>query len=136
MHQARLTIGFALLLLGCDPVVSNTLRLTPSPVAVADSVTVQAGATRADALAAVERLALTYGLQPQSEFPKRCTREWRSGPTGQYRLRLYMCAVVPPGGGLDVQLSEYITDRWSPKGDSLRRALADTLARFGSVSSP
>jgi hypothetical protein len=135
MHRARLGIGWALLLAACEPVVSSRLRLAPAPT-TADSATARIGAAPSEALAAVERLAVAYGLRPESGFPKECAREWRSGPSGPQRLRLYICASAPTQGGLEVRLSEYITSRWTLRGDSLRRALADTLARFGAVPSP
>src|SRR5262245_45923724 len=129
MYRLGLTISFILLLVACDPVVNATLRLPPAP-AIADSITAQGNAMRSDPVAAIDRFALAYGLQREAQFPKACTREWRGGPfrTPGSRGRdlwLDICANVLPEGGLNVRLSEYITNYWSPRGDSLRRALAD-----------
>jgi hypothetical protein len=136
MYRVGLTISFVLFMVACDQVVRTSLRLPRAP-ATADSIRAQPNAMRTDPIAAVERLALAYGLHGEAQFPKECAREWRSGPYSQRRppMRLYICVKLLPEGGLEVQLSELLTPRWSPRGDSLRRALADSLARFGAAPS-
>jgi hypothetical protein len=128
MHRAQFLIAVAFLVAGCDPVVSSRLRLTPSPEAAVDSTTARRRNEYTDALAAVERLALHSGLDSEPADPG-CTRSWRNEPIGYSIRRLYLCVSVPADSGFAVDLWEFISDRWSPKGDSLRRALADTLAR-------
>jgi hypothetical protein len=121
-------VGVALLL-ACDSVVASRLQLTPAAPAV------ESARSNADALAAVDRLAVQFGLGPETTDPRRCARAWRSAP---YRYRnvdlwLYMCARVPTADTLELYLAEALTTCWSPKGDSLRVALADTLAHYGNL---
>jgi hypothetical protein len=111
------------------------LRLPPAPGTVSHALAV---GDQHEALTAVQRLALRFGLRPDS------TKAWSPAQAWVIRtyfrpgggaLRLRLEATPCPDGGLDVHLSEFITKQWTPKGDSLRRALADTLAQFGAVPS-
>jgi len=133
MRRCGLAIAAALFVLGCDPVVSRTIRLTPSP-AVSVASGSDSGGSRSEALAAVERIARQFGLTPiASRNPRNCTHQWES-EVYQFRssrLRLGISATPTTDGQLEVSVAEFITTCWSPKGDSLRIALADTLARFG-----
>jgi len=132
MHRFWFALCLVLLLVGCDPAVASSFRLTPAPTVLALSEPV-----RANALAAVARLALRYGLAPYEGGDKECERVWfaYNYPRAPRQVRggLSVCALLPADGSLEIRIAEGITKRWSPKADSLRHALADTLARFGTV---
>jgi hypothetical protein len=125
------------LLAACDPVVGSTLRLLP-PLAVAgDTSYAVRSAQLTEALRATGRLALRFGLAPH-RHSGRCTRAWslssyaRTDP-GKRHGTLQLCATLSSDGALQVHLREGPSVDWSAKGDSLRRELADTLARYGRV---
>ena len=141
MSRQLLLIGGAVLLVACDPVQSTTLRLTPSPVVrnvPSDSGRVEADSLRASAIAAVTRIALRFGLTTAT--PRQCQRYWVLwGPDrtdeGRRHGSVHICVDTLTDGTLQVSLGEGPPNTaWSPRADSLRRALVDTLGRFGSVA--
>jgi hypothetical protein len=94
-------------------------------------------ASIAAAAEAVGRLALQFGLTPDKGKRVECDQAWsvsdyRRAPH-QVRGNLFVCTVKPVNGPLEVRLAETLTTGWSPKADSLRRALADILSPFGLV---
>ena len=135
MHLVRRTVALVLLLAGCDPAIATNLHLSPTPAVSGDSM--RSKDVRSDALAAVERIALGFGLEPIKGLD--CNRAWRATgyrrAPGQPRGSMVVCVMFPADGSLVVRVGEGITNRWSPRGDSLRSTLTDTLARFGSVRS-
>ena len=122
--------------LACDPLVARTLRLTPSPAPRGDSTVASIEARHRDALAASDRLAVRFGLEPAPPSGD-CARSWR---LPYHRRRevppwsngLSICVESVTTDALEVQISE-IARQWSPKGDSLQRMFADTFARYGTV---
>jgi hypothetical protein len=137
MRKSCLAVVLILVLFACDPGKSITFRVVPSPSVQANSALAARDSIQA-AGAAVGRLALHFGLPPYPEKPVECEQAWLiSGyPRGNSQRalgNLFLCTVTPADGTLEVRLSETLTTRWSPKGDSVRRALADTLTRFGRV---
>ena len=132
MHRGISILGLGLVVTGCDPAISSSLRVTPVSSPSADG-----GALRSNALTAVERLALQFGLAPAEGRSEGCERVWvaYNYPRGPRQVRggLSVCVLRSTDERLEVRIGEGITTCWSPKADSLRRALADTLASFGSV---
>lgn len=131
-----------LALLGaCEPDARSTLRLHPAPAgASGDTSDVARSARRAEALLAVEHLALRFGLAPHRN-PGRCARAWTLSyyartDAGKPHGTLHVCATLASDGALQVHLAEGRGGGWSARGDSLRRELADTLARYGRVDRP
>ena len=130
MYRSLIPIVAASVVLGCDPVVNRTLSLTPSSAGMSSGVQ----AATSEALSAVERVARGFGLNPiASVDPRNCQHRWESDSYrhGNRNLRLSVCATPTQSGELEVRIAEFITSCWTPKGDSLRVAVADTLARFG-----
>lgn len=134
MPRALIILAVALFPIACDPVGMSTLRLAPAPASVSAPAT---GEPRTDPLAAAERVAASFGLQPRGEYGG-CPRLWylggnrrTDGPRGG-GADLTMCAQRDTAGGLEVHVGEI--RGWSPFGNRLRRALSDTLARYGSVT--
>ena len=137
MRRAWCLVTITPILLACDPLVARTLRLTPSPGPRTDSTAVASVDARHQlALAATDRLANRFGLEPVPPSGE-CTRSWRlphhrRKEVPPWSSGLSVCVESVTSDALEVQISE-ITRQWSPKGDSLQRALADTLARYGTV---
>jgi hypothetical protein len=131
MH--RLSIGLILvapaLLSACDPIVRSRLRLAP-PVTL-DSVTAECKSEPSEPIAAVEQLALRFGLKAETQRSNDGTRTWRGRTYPSRAQSLYIYTHTAPDGTLDVAVSEIITKEWTPRGDSLRNALVTTLACFG-----
>ncbi len=137
--MSKIRVLTLLALLGaCDPVVGSTLRLLPAPTATGgDTADAARRSQSRSALLAVERLALRFGLAPY-EDPSRCARAWAlpyhvRTDAGKRHGALHLCAILPADGALQVHLGEGPASAWSAKGDSLRRELTDTLARYGRV---
>ena len=132
MHRLLVLIGVAVVA-GCDPIVRTSMRVMLLPTATVDT-TVRSGSP-VKAMAAVERLALRFGLKPEENKSATGPKSWR-GPAynGSGARKLYVYASVGGDGVLRVEVSEIITTRWSPRGDSLTKALADTLRDFGSLA--
>ena len=130
MYRSPVLIVAAFVVLACDPVVSRTLRLTPSSAGTSPEIQ----AETSEALSAIERVAREFALNPvASRDPRSCRHRWESDTyhDGRRILRLGICATPTRSGELEVRVSEGITACWSLKGDSLRLAVAETLARFG-----
>ncbi|GAC1658541.1 MAG: hypothetical protein NVS4B3_26010 [Gemmatimonadaceae bacterium] len=125
MRRSWIAICGVLVVCGCDPGVAANFRLLPASAAQADSAR-SAQAARWAAAAAVERLALQFGLKPDARIEGECAQIWFLKP-------LILCTKLPADGTLTAGIFEFPSRRWSSKGDSLRLALADTLARFGRV---
>ena len=140
MRHLVLFVG-TLLLASCDPVQSATFRLTPSPTARDSSGALPAepDTVRANAITAVSRIAVRFGLTPPRR-PSRCQRSWVLwGPDrtdeGQRHGSVHICVDALTDGTLQVSLAEGPPNgRWSVRADSLRQALVDTLGRFGGVT--
>lgn len=141
MSRQLLLVGGALVFVSCDPVQSTTLHLTPSPVVrnvVSDSGRAEADSSRANAIAAVTRIAVRFGLTTAT--PRQCQRYWilwapDRTDEGRPHGSLHICVDTLTDGTLQVNLAEGPPNTaWSPKADSLRRALVDTLGRFGIVA--
>jgi hypothetical protein len=128
---ARLLIGLFLLsclLTACDSVVSTRLRLSPAPPPLAAPRAADSMAPSAHAVDAVKAIALRFGLEPLAEGHDHCVGAW-----AQPENSLYICVRRPVArGDVEVYVSE-VGNRWSARGDSLHRALADTLATLGRV---
>jgi hypothetical protein len=140
MHRFRRSLGVLPVLLACSPVAA-TLRLTASPAAPRNIPWVERETPQSAALGAVDRVALRFGLAQEAPWPGECARVWRlagyTRPTADGARKalgeLFVCVVPPFGDTLEVNVAETHTTQWSPKGDSLRRALADTLAQYGAL---
>jgi hypothetical protein len=141
MRRPLFLIAGALVVISCDPVVTTTFRLTPSPAVreeVSDSGRAESDSLRPNAIAAVTRIALRFGLTTAT--PGRCQRSWvlwapDRTDEGRRHGSVYICVGTLADGTLQVMLTEGPPNtEWSPKADSLRRALADTLGRFGIVA--
>ena len=130
MHRVMIVL-LGVSLAACDPVVHDTLRVTPVNQASGAS----ASAGPADVLSAVEHVALRFGLKPDQSGTDSVTRTWRGPAYEKGRpQQLYVYANRAADGMVTVTVGEIITRTWSPRGDSLRRAITDTLQRFGSVT--
>ena len=118
MHRA-LTVLAVAFLAACDPLVHETLRVSP-------------GREPAIAAAAIGPVALRFGLQPYAGRSETApgTRAWQGPIEANGHSQLYIRAVSASDGGLTVTVGEMFTNRWSPRGDSLRRAIADTLRQL------
>ena len=122
--------------LACDPAIGTTLRLTPSPPPADTSMSpARPGADAA--FEAVGRVARAFGLAPapDSDRTTSCVQQWLR-PGNRRQTAISICARRRQDGVAEVVIGEAVTTRWSPLGDSLRRAVADTLARYGRVSIP
>ena len=133
MRRILSILGTSLTVAGCDPAIATSLRVAP-----ASSPPVDGAALRSDALAAVERVSLRFGLAPAEGRSEGCDRAWTAynypRAPRQVRGGLSVCVLSSVDHHFEVRIAEGITSSWSPKADSLRRALTDTLARFGSVT--
>ena len=129
IHLAQVAVGVVTLLASCGRV--TRLYFNPTPVST-DTTVAQRHATPVEALAAVERLAVRFGLAPRPGDLGECAGAWLARNYDGGRVQqLHICALPAPDGGLQVVVTEFVG--WSPRSDSLRYALADTLARFGTV---
>ena len=135
IRRSSLPIVGAAFVLGCDPAVNQTVQLTPSPAAPVTSAS-DSAVSQYEAIAAVGRIAREFGLIPiKSRDPRNCTHQWQSEPYRFRGLRMQVgiCATPMTDGRLEVTVSEVITSCWSPKGESVRTTVLDSLARFGQV---
>lgn len=135
MHRLPVVLALAFLVAACDPIVRATLLLAPAPARQRDLVRTPSDSAPAIpapvVLEAVERVAGRFGLKALP--PGRCPHAWEGpGLSGRTQF-LNICAAVLPSGDVQLWITEGLTTRWTVHGDSLRRALADTLAQFGSV---
>ena len=131
MHRLGTVIAIATVLIaGCTPVVRSSLRVTP--MVTPDLSTTAPSPRPADAMAAVERLAVRFGLKLDENKGPTGPKTWR-GPayTSNRAQRLRIYAHLGSDGAFNATVSESATTQWSPRGDSLRQALADTLTCFG-----
>jgi len=122
MHRLALC---AVAILGCDPGRAASF-LVPTPLpASPDRLEVR------EAVAIATALGETYGLvplPPNDDCPY--ARLW--GPDERREQGLNLCVREHHKGGVEIGLSEIMTFNWGPRGDSLLRALTDTLrAHFG-----
>jgi len=125
----RQWIGFCVfVMLGCDTLARSTLRLAPSTSTPAAS-NVEVTRQQADALKAVERLALQFGLTEIDMDG--CEQAWELRGFRRGGKNLVVCAQRPSLDVLDVTISEI--NGWSAEAERLQAALTDTLARFGRV---
>jgi hypothetical protein len=129
MHRVVYALALALPLIACDPIVDSSFRLAPA--ATAPGVAAQAAQVPREALAAVEGLARQFGLAEEASDPKSCVRAWRGERYRRGLQQLFLCVGPPTPEGVRARLSELLTTSWTPRGDSLRRALADSVARYG-----
>lgn len=136
--RSGLIVVVALLMIACDRAMRTTFSLTPARANIADTIEVRSRPLSAEAVAAVERVALQFGLTsvPGGIGPG-CKRAWRLSDhlrTDKPRgggADFVICALPLSDGRLEVQVSEI--RGWSPRGEMLRKAMADTLARFGTI---
>lgn len=134
MLKAKYVLPFALLVMACDPVVYSTLRLEPAKALAGAPADTSTHAASQQALDALESIVLRFGLTREiSSESRTCPHAWRGPQTLRRPQFLSLCARESPTGRLDVRVAEVLTSRWSAQGDSLRRAITDTLARFGKV---
>ena len=136
MHRGRWTVGLALFVVACDPMMYESFGLAPTPGT--SSAAVQTAAEHADAVAAVGRVASQFGLTPGASYRPECLNTWRTSgyrhADGRKALGdILVCAIVPANGEFKIRIAETYSGRWSPKADSLRQSLTDTLARFGTI---
>ena len=129
MHLSQI-VGAVLLLVACDPGVYAKVRLTPSAGPTDASPTARAG----EPVAAMGQVALRFGLILDSLQSDSVTRNWDGPVEANGHSRLYVRATRTAGGQVTVLVGEMYTDVWSPRGDSLRRAVADTLRYFGALT--
>ena len=137
MHRRRsaVALAVALGLAGCDPLVRATLDVVPPrPAGPGSPSTAAPDSTAASGLAALARVAQGFALQSTTPAGADCPRRWQGRVSTAGAQFFVMCARPLPSGGLRVVVSEVLTKHWSPRGDSLRRAAADTLARLGPVT--
>ncbi len=134
MHRFRVGIALvAVAVVGCDPVVHASLRVTPPVGSTVDSTTRDKRSL--DAIGAVERVALQFGLTPGESRSPLGPKAWRGKTySGNHPEQLGVYAHVDATGILHISVSEILASRWSPRGDSLRKALAHTLTSFGAVT--
>lgn len=143
MRRSALLVCALPIMVACDPVMISRLRLMPTVArtdsARSDTASQSTITLRGEAIAAVERLARRFGLE--STKPKGCDRNWQMGVRARTDSErphgtLTICAELPLDGSVEIRLIEGPTTAWSPKADSLRRALADTLKQFGAIKIP
>ena len=127
MHRF-ITFGAVLLVAACDPLVHETFRLTPE--ASPTRVTVAAP----DALTGIGVVAGRFGLALEQANVDSNTRNWRGAIEADGHSQLYVRATRTTGGQATVIVGQMYTNAWSARGDSLRRAIADTLRYFGAVT--
>ena len=137
MHRAWWTAGFALIFVACDPMMYSSVRVAP---AAAAGDTAHTEAQRGGAVAAVGRLASQFGLTPGARYKPECVDTWRAagyrrGDGEKAPGNIILCVVLHADGEIELRIAETYSGRWSPKADSLRRAITDTLAQFGTVVS-
>jgi len=119
-----------ILISACDPIVASQMVLRPTPdAATPDSMHILA-------LGLVDSIATSYGFIRQLGEPS-CRVDYRGRGTvaanwlGEKRLSLVACVENEPPGRLQVVL-QLMARSWTPKGDSVRRALAQAFeTRFG-----
>lgn len=115
--------------LGCDPIVSQRIVLAPSPSEA------QPDTAHGRAVAAVQSIAHDFGLRLVSnDDQSRCSHRWQSAQPHRFRhslLRLSICVGPVTSNQIEVRIVEMITNCWSPKADSLLRAVTDTLRFIG-----
>jgi hypothetical protein len=116
-----------LLVASCDPLVHDTFRVSPR-AGRADAPT---AARPLDVLGGVDAVARRFGLQPTQAQSDGGTRNWSGPVEANAHTRLSVRAVRAADGRVTVTVGEMFTNRWSPRGDSLRRAVADTLRVLG-----
>ena len=136
-HRALIVLS---LLGACERGMATTVRVVVVPAVAGDTSQAARRAAHTAAVRAVDRLALHSGLAPHRN-PGRCTRAWTLSyhartDAGRGHGTLHACAVVSSDDVLEVHLREGPSGDWSAKGDSLRRALADTLVRYGRLVPP
>jgi len=141
MRRTYLVSGVAVAVLACDPVQTDQIRLTPLPLSIPEGTSaidrVAGNRLRAEAADSVEQIALRFGLSAIKAAGE-CSRTWRLSTEdrvdpGKSYGNLSVCVGLPRDGNLYTRLGEGPAASWSAKGDSLRIALADALARFGAV---
>jgi len=126
--KVLLILGFPLAAVGCDPARSIGISVAPQPAAVMDSL-------RERAFVLAEGVATRHGLDRDYEegfrqcflgMPYRNPRHMSKG-----RTALSLCGKATARGA-EFRLFEAVTARWSPRADSVRRELMDSLrAQFG-----
>ena len=122
MHRS-LTVVALLFVAACDPNVHDTFRVSPAAVRTDQAPTLQPQ----DALERVAIVASRFGLELQPAQSDSSVRNWRSSVETHRPTPLSVRTVRAADGGVTVTVREMFTNRWSPRGDSLRRAIADTL---------
>ena len=130
LHRGCLLIG-ALLLMGCDRFQRSEVVLTPSARVTADSIIAALPGASPSVMRAIERLALGSGLSAVNASG--CARSWELERLGQPYGNLHVCVNPRPKGELEVRIIEGPTTVWSPKADSLRRSIMDTLQQYGNI---
>ena len=136
MVRALIPVGLVLSVLGCDPVMSQRFRVSPAPDTATGRSVARGLVNSTGALRMLHGVAEQYGLLHLAPSRSGCTQEWHLQDHFPDVEFLVLCAQVHADSVLEVWISEGITSRWTPKGDSLRRALTDSLARFGLVPVP
>ena len=121
----------------CDSLVRSTFRLTPPAAAVqpVDATRARYQIDHRAALSALDGLAQQFDFRVSIDEPRTtCLRTWRrDAPGWNDPTQLYLCVRAGVDGRLEVELAELITSQWTPRGEIVRRALVDTLARYGQL---
>jgi len=119
----------------CDPARISTLRVTPvSP----ESNSSAPPFDRLRAVAALDHVSAVFGLVSQNA--KNCIRAYHVShlvpltPERSSQRDLSLCITQASDTAFGVRVVEFITFDWSPKADSLRTMLADSLSAVGIVS--
>jgi hypothetical protein len=123
----RRLFALVMLALACDPGVQEHFTARAPAYYHPDS-------TRALTLAFVARLANRHQLRLASvgscEVSYSRNYDLDPRPNMIHNVDLILCLSTDRSGAIDIALSESITRRWGPIGDSLRQELRDSVAKL------
>lgn len=115
-------LGFLSVILGCDRYAIAAIAISPNPAVVADSA-------RSDAFSVAARAAARHGLEPFQARGPEANVDWKECFA---KRGLALCSKLLEHEP-QFLIMEYGT-RLSPRADSLRRELLDSLGvRFGAA---
>ena len=120
-------VALVILALSCDPGVRDHFTVRAPAYSHPDSI-------RALTLAFAARLANRHQLRPASVG--RCEVSYSRyydvdrRPDMIHNVDLILCLSTDRSGTIDIALSESITRRWGPIGDSLRQELRDSVVQL------
>lgn len=115
------TIFSVMLMVACDPSVGAIFELSPpSPPRSGD-------ADVEEAIALVSAIAQRYRMmevEPPRFYGRDALASFRSESSD---LRTTSLVLLQGPSGLEFRVGEFLTDDWTPRGDSLRQTMRDTL---------